>query len=324
MNRSLTKLLLVSAALLLAFCVALGSGEMGWLTPWAMVSDPDGLGLVFWELRLPRALLGVIAGASLGVAGALMQGFFRNPVAEPYVTGVSAGAAFGAVIVLTLGLGQVWVSLAAFAGAGLTASLVYRLATRNGVTSPLVLLLGGMALAGFLQALTMALLLRVDPFGLRSVMVWLMGSLAYRGWDHVGIAAAGLIPGLSIAVASSRLLDLLSAGDEPAAFLGVPVQALKRLIIAVACLLAGTAVASCGIIAYAGLMAPHLARMLVGARHGLVLPGSAIMGALLLTTSDLLARHLIPGQELPVGVITGVIGAVFLVGLLLTRRRFDS
>jgi len=140
----------------------------------------------------------------------------------------------------------------------------------------------------------------------------------------VAIAASGLIPGLAVALGASRLLDLLAAGDEPAAFLGVPVQALKRLMLAVACLLAGTAVASCGIIAYAGLMAPHLARMIVGARHGLVLPGSAIMGALLLTVSDLLARHLIPGQELPVGVITGVIGALLSAGLLMTRRNFES
>lgn len=188
----------------------------------------------------------------------------------------------------------------------------------------MVLLLGGMAIAGFLQALTMGLLLRVDPFGMRSVVLWLMGSLAYRGWEHVAMAAAGWIPGMAVAMAASRVLDLLSAGEDSAASLGVPVETVKRLVIGVSCLMAGTAVASCGILAYAGLMAPHLARLLVGGRHGMVLPGSALFGALLLTASDLLARHLLPGQELPVGVITGVIGALFLVGFLLMRGRFEA
>jgi iron complex transport system permease protein len=141
--RADVKLWLVGAALLLVWLMAVSYGEMGWLAPWKLIAEPEGGGLVLWELRLPRACLGVFAGASLGVAGALMQGFFRNPVAEPYVTGVSSGAAFGAVAVLTAGMPEWVVSLAAFAGAGGAAALVYRLATRDGVTSPLVLLLGG-------------------------------------------------------------------------------------------------------------------------------------------------------------------------------------
>jgi iron complex transport system permease protein len=320
-TRNLT---LAAFALAVVCLVSVAHGEMGWLAPWKLVTDAAGDGRVLRELRLPRTLLGLFAGASLGVSGALMQGFFRNPVAEPYVIGVSSGAAFGAVAVLAAGMPGWVVSLAAFAGAGIAAALVCRLATRDGVTSPLVLLLGGMAIAGFLQALTMGLLLRVDPFGMRSVVLWLMGSLAYRGWEHVAIAAVGWIPGMGVAMAASRVLDLLSAGEDSAASLGVPVETVKRLVIGVSCLMAGTAVASCGIIAYAGLMAPHLARLLVGGRHGMVLPGSALFGALLLTASDLLARHLLPGQELPVGVITGVIGALFLVGFLLMRGRFEA
>jgi iron complex transport system permease protein len=321
--RPVRNLICLGGALLMAGMLAVAHGEMGWLTPWDWMGGGGGDARLLLELRLPRALLGMLAGASLGVAGALMQGFFRNPVADPYVTGVSSGAAFGAVAVLVAGWPEWMVSLAAFAGAAMVAVLVSRLATRDGVTSPLVLLLGGMAMAGFLQAVTMGLLLRADPFGLRSVLIWLMGSLAYRGWDQVVMAAAGLLPGMVVALAASRVLDLLAAGEESAASLGVPVEAVKRLVIGVACLLAATAVASCGIIAYAGLMAPHLARMLTGARHAVALPGAGLTGALLLTVSDLLSRHLIPGQELPVGVITGVIGALFLAGLLLKRKHLD-
>jgi iron complex transport system permease protein len=322
----------VGIGLLGAIWLSISIGEMGWLGPGDLLrclgmrfgGSAAGLEeklVVLWELRLPRTLLGVLAGASLGVSGALMQSFFRNPVAEPYVTGVSSGAAFAAVGVLMLGGSMGQVSLAAFLGASLSAWLVYRLATRQGTSSPLLLILGGMAVAGFLQALTLAMLLRVDAYGMRAVMNWLMGSLAYRGWDHVIIAAAGLIPGLALAWGAARVLDLLSTGDDAAASLGVPVDLTRRVILVAACLLAGTAVAACGIIAYAGLMSPHLARMLVGARHRVVLPLSALTGAALLTWADVLARQLAPGQELPVGVITGVIGAAFLLVMVLRQGR---
>jgi iron complex transport system permease protein len=322
----------VGIALFGAIWLSISTGEMGWLSPGELLgclgarfggsaSGLEGKLVVFWELRLPRTILGVLAGASLGGAGALMQSFFRNPVAEPYVTGVSSGAAFAAVGVLMMGGSMGQVSVAAFLGASLAAWLVYRLATRQGTSSPLLLLLGGMAVAGFLQALTLAMLLRVDAYGMRAVMNWLMGSLAYRSWEHVGIAAAGLIPGLALAWGAARILDLLSTGDDAAASLGVPVDLARRIVLVSACLLAGTAVAACGIIAYAGLMAPHLARLLVGARHRVVLPLSALTGAALLTWADVLARQLAPGQELPVGVITGVIGAAFLLVMVLRQGR---
>ncbi len=288
--------------------------------------DIPSLGIVFWELRLPRALLGVLVGANIAVSGALMQSFFRNPLAEPYVAGVSSGAAAGAVLVLTTGIASMLpaslaLSLAAFGGATLAAWLVFRLATAQGHTSTLVLLLGGIAIGGLLQAVTAGLLLRSDPHDMRGVIFWLMGSLAYRGWEHVVVVAVGSLLGLTISLCAARPLDLLAAGGDSATYLGLPVQMLKRVVMATACFLAATSVAACGIISFVGLMAPHLVRMLFGARHSVLIPYSALLGALLLTTADLATRRLLPGQELPIGIITGVLGAAFLFALLLGRRR---
>lgn len=331
---------ILPALLVLSACLSLGMGEMGtpsWSDMWQTIrvklgkgGEVPSLGVVFWELRLPRVLLGILVGANIAVSGALMQSFFRNPLAEPYVAGVSSGAACGAVIVLTTGLASALptglaLSLAAFAGAVLAAWIVFRLATAHGHTSTLVLLLGGIAIGGLLQAVTAGLLLRSDPHDMRGVIFWLMGSLAYRGWEHVLVVTIGAGLGLAISLSAARPLDLLAAGGDSAAYLGLPVQMLKRLVMATACFLAATSVAACGIISFVGLMAPHIVRMLFGARHSVLLPQSALLGALLLTSADLTARRLMPGQELPIGIITGVLGAAFLFALLIgKRRRFDS
>ena len=321
--------------LLLALYASLRTGEMG--TPsiqdiLALLSNklgfsatgaPTPIQTIFWELRLPRALLGLFVGANIAVAGALMQGYFRNALAEPYVAGVSAGAACGAVIVLTTSLASalslpqaIALPLAAFLGAILSTWAVYHLSTRQGRTSTKKLLLGGIAIGGILQAVTIGLLLQSEPHNMQNVLSWLMGSLAYRGWEHVPAVSIGGMAGLAIALLLARPLDLLAAEGENASALGVPVQTIRRILLATACFLAATSVASCGIIAFVGLMAPHITRMLFGARHIRLLPQTAILGALLLTSADILARKILPSQELPIGIITGVLGAVFLIFLL--------
>lgn len=332
--------MVLPALLLLAVGLSVALGEMGapslaimWQTLCSKMGgggEVPSMGVVFWELRLPRALLGLLVGANIAVSGALMQSFFRNPLAEPYVAGVSSGAAAGAVVVLTTGVASmlpagVAVSVAAFGGASLAAWLVFRLATARGHTSTLMLLLGGIAIGGLLQAVTSGLLLRSDPNDMRSVIFWLMGSLAYRGWEHVVVVAAGAFIGLTVSLCAARPLDLLAAGGDSATYLGLPVQLLRRVVMATACFLAATSVAACGIISFVGLMAPHIVRMLFGARHSVLIPQSALLGALLLTVADLAARRLMPGQELPIGIITGVLGTAFLFTLLLgRRRRFDT
>jgi iron complex transport system permease protein len=326
---------LPSVALCLAVILSLRTGEMGippakeifallaWKLGLADPALPSPLQTIFWELRLPRALLGIFVGANIAVAGALMQGYFRNPLAEPYVTGVSAGAACGAVLILTTGLSSLLalpqafaLPIAAFLGAILSTYAIFRISTWHGKTSTRKLLLGGIAIGGILQAVTIGLLLQADPHNMQNVISWLMGSLAYRSWEHVPAVMAGGLAGLVIALILSRPLDLLATEGENALTLGVPVQTVRRSLLATASFLAATSVASCGIIAFVGLMAPHITRMLFGSRHSILLPQTAILGALLLTMADILARILLPSQEMPVGIITGVIGAIFLLFLL--------
>jgi len=290
-------------------------------------SDLSPLQTIFWELRLPRTLLGVLVGANIAVAGALMQGYFRNPLAEPYIAGVSAGAACSAVFVLTTSLPtllSIPISLAlpifAFIGAVLSTWIVYKLSTRGGHTSTQKLLLGGIAIGGILQAITIGLLLRSEPHNMQNVLSWLMGSLAYRGWEHIPAVAIGGLVGITISLVLSRPLDLLATRGDDALTLGLPVQVCRRIILATSCFLAATSVASCGIIAFVGLMAPHIVRMIYGARHINLIPQTAILGALLLTLSDILARTLLPSQELPIGIITGVIGAIFLLFLIARKN----
>ena len=324
--------------LLIASYVSIQTGEMG-MPPWsdifglfsAKFSGVEGsslspLQIIFWELRLPRTLLGILVGANIAVAGALMQGYFRNPLAEPYVAGVSAGAACGAVVVLTTSLPallllppNIALPIFAFLGAVLSTWIVYKLSTRHGQTSTTMLLLGGIAIGGILQAITIGLLLQSEPHNMQNVLSWLMGSLAYRGWEHIPAVAIGGIAGLTISILLSRPLDLLATEGENAITLGLPVQRIRRIILATSCFLAATSVASCGIIAFVGLMAPHIIRMIYGAKHSRLLPQTAILGALLLTTADILARNLLPAQELPIGIITGVVGAIFLL-FLISRR----
>lgn len=279
---------------------------------------------IIMSLRLPRVLLAMVVGASLGVAGGAFQGLFRNPMADPYVIGVSSGAALGAALAITihpavslLGLGAV--PLAAFAGALLTVLVVYSIA-RVGREVPVGnLLLSGVAVGAFLSAMV-SMIIVFSRRHLDEIVYWLMGSLAGRGWSHLGAALPYLAVGGAVLLFLARDLNALMLGDEEAAHLGVPVERTKKLILAAASLLTAAAVATCGVVGFVGLIVPHIVRLVVGPDHRALLPVSALAGSLLLVLADLLARTVVRPTELPVGVVTALIGGPFFLYLLRRSR----
>ncbi len=273
--------------------------------------------LVLWELRLPRVLLAAAAGVNLALGGLLLQAIFRNPLAEPYLLGLSSGGALGAVLALAAGASVVtWPALA---GALLVAGVVLLLCQRRVAADLPSLLLVGVALGALAQAFTTAVILRFDPGALRSILFWLMGSFAGRGWNEVWMLLPAAMIGLLLVLLVHRPLDLIALGGESAHHLGVRVRLLQTGGIALAAVLAALTVAACGTIGFVGLMAPHMARQLAGAPHAVSVPATALIGAMLTVGADLAARTMLAGTELPVGVITGAFGCVFFVALL-TRR----
>jgi iron complex transport system permease protein len=273
--------------------------------------------LVLWELRLPRVLLAAAAGVNLALGGLLLQAIFRNPLAEPYLLGLSSGGALGAVLALAAGASVVtWPALT---GALLVAGLVLLLCQRRVAADLPSLLLVGVALGALAQAFTTAVILRFDPGALRSILFWLMGSFAGRGWDEVWMLLPAAMIGLLLVLLLHRALDLIALGGESAHHLGVRVRLLQTGGIALVAVLAALTVAACGTIGFVGLMAPHMARRLAGAPHAASVPATALIGAMLTVGADLAARTMLAGTELPVGVITGAFGCVFFLALL-TRR----
>jgi iron complex transport system permease protein len=273
--------------------------------------------LVLWELRLPRVLLAAAAGVNLALGGLLLQAIFRNPLAEPYLLGLSSGGALGAVLALAAGASVVtWPALA---GALLIAGVVLLLCQRRVAADLPSLLLVGVALGALAQAFTTAVILRFDPGALRSILFWLMGSFAGRGWNEVWMLLPAAMIGLLLVLLLHRPLDLIALGGESAHHLGVRVRLLQTGGIALAAVLAALTVAACGTIGFVGLMAPHMARRLAGAPHAASVPATALIGAMLTVGADLAARTMLAGTELPVGVITGAFGCVFFLALLARR-----
>ena len=280
----------------------------------ASTPELERASLVLWELRLPRVLLAAAAGANLALGGLLLQAIFRNPLAEPYLLGLSSGGALGAVIALAAGITSV--TWSALAGSLLIAAIVLMFCRRRIAADLPSLLLVGVALGALAQAFTTAIILRFDPGALRSILFWLMGSFAGRGWTEVWLLAPAAMLGVVMAWILHRPLDLLALGGESAHHLGVRVAALQMAGIALASALAALTVATCGSIGFVGLMAPHLARRLVGAPHGISIPATALLGVILTVGADLAARTVLAGTELPVGVITGAFGCIFFLALL--------
>jgi iron complex transport system permease protein len=270
-------------------------------------------------LRLPRIALGAAVGFALAAAGTVMQGFFRNPMADPSIVGVSAGAATGAVAFIVLPLSLPFgIPVAAFAGATVTAFAVYLIATEGGRTPVATLLLAGVAVQTFLGAVVSLLLVRSTDAGLRRAILWLMGSLRGSSWNEVATVAAVAALGVAFLFAYARELDLLLLGEEEAATLGVEVKRAKRVLLAASAVVTGAAVAFVGVIGFVGLIVPHVMRLLVGPDHRALLPTSAVAGAAFLVAADTVARS--GAAELPVGIVTAFVGAPFFLFLLRKRE----
>lgn len=280
------------------------------------------------HLRLPRVLLAGLVGAALALAGAVLQGLFRNPMADPGLIGVSSGGAFGAVTAMVLGLASlsIWALPAlAFVGAGMATWVIFRLATRHGRTPFATLLLAGLAVSAFLTAMTSLLLsLTKDVYVMREVLFWLMGGLEGRGWPHVWVAAVPTVIGGAALCWFSQDLNILTAsGEEGARSLGLDMDRLKRWLLTLTALVVGAVVSVSGIIGFVGLIVPHIARLIVGPDHRTLLPTVALGGGILLIWADLLARTLAPAQELRLGVVAAFVGAPFFIALL-RRHQIES
>jgi len=293
-------------------------------TPWGSPVDATDATIV-WDLRLARALLAALIGAGLAAAGAAFQGLFRNPLADPFVVGASGGAALGATLAITAGLrltgaGFGPVPLAAFLGALLAVAIVYTVAEAGGHASAIALLLAGAALSTLLSALV-SLLMLLNDRALLEVFAWLMGGLSGRSWPHLRASGPYLLVGLGALWLLARPLDALASGEETAQSLGLPLPRARGAVVASASLTTAAAVAVGGIIGFVGLIAPHIARLLFGADHRRLIPASALLGALLLLLADDLARTVLAPVELPVGIITALLGGPFFLYLLKIRQR---
>jgi iron complex transport system permease protein len=281
-------------------------------------------GVIVWNLRLPRTLLAAAVGAALSVAGVLMQGLLRNPMADPYVLGVSAGASVGAAVALLLLGGVIWqvgvllTPIFAFLGATLAVALVYLIARVGNRVPVITLLLSGIALNTVLSAV-LSFLIYFSQSQLQALIYWLMGSFAGRGWLQAGVIVPYLLVGLGMAIWLARDLNAMSLGEDAAAMLGVPVERTKLLLLLASTLLTAGAVAMSGVIGFVGLLVPHATRLLFGPDHRLLIPASALTGAIFLVVADLLARVILPNAEMPVGIITSLCGGPFFLYLL--RRK---
>lgn len=340
--------LLLISAFLLALGVCVGSAGFENLLPPLLDAHADAaeramVQQILWEIRLPRTLGAWTAGALLGLGGAVAQGLFRNPLADPYLLGSASGASLGVALVLAaLGGGggmlggsmmnggtvisifssTVWVRLgltgAAFVGAVLAVLLTFALA--RGVGHTLRLLLAGVVVGVVLSALT-SLVLIFSPDSLQAMQAFMLGSTGFVGWSAWGLMFAVWVLCLAVAWSLSRVLDGLSLGEATARSLGLPLQPLRAALVGVLALATGAAVAQTGLIAFVGLAAPHLVRAMLKLPHRQLMLLASLMGAVLLAAADLLARWLIAPQELPVGVLTAVLGGGYLLWLMHRRTQ---
>ncbi|MEU5449836.1 MULTISPECIES: iron ABC transporter permease [Streptomyces] len=279
---------------------------------------------VLWNVRLPRVVLALLVGASLGCAGALMQGVFGNPLAEPGVIGISAGAAVGAVASIALGLsffGNWTITVCAFVAGLATVLLVYALSRSGGRTEVVTLILTGIAVNAFAGALIGLFIFFADNAQITQITFWQLGSLSQATWPKVLAVLPCAVAGLLIAPFYARKLDLLALGERPARHLGVDVERLRIVLVLVLALLTAAAVAVAGIISFVGLLVPHLLRMVNGPGHRFLVPASALGGGVILVAGDLAARTVAAPAELPLGVLTALFGSPFFFWLLRRTRR---
>ncbi len=309
--------------------VNIPTSHVAWIVVSSLGVDTPDFGrteqLVIEQIRLPRIIVGASVGMALGVAGATMQGLFRNPMADPGIIGVSAGGALGAVIAIATGMAGAFLlalPLFAFVGATAAAFLVYGIAAVGGHFSMATLLLAGVAVNAFLGAVVSAIVLFLpDNEALREILFWLAGGLDARSWEHVRIATPLIVAGTGVLLLMARDLNLLMLGDDEARSMGVRVGVTRAVLLSAACLGTGAAVAVSGTIAFVGLVTPHVLRLIMGPDNRVLIPLSALGGAVFVILADTVARTIIQPAEFRVGVLTAFVGAPFFILLLIRNKR---
>lgn len=317
--------LLLLTALLFVLSLTIGPAAIAFGDSIAALfsSKGDAIALIMQEVRLPRALLGLMIGATLGLSGAVLQGYLRNPLAEPGLIGVSASASLGAVLAIYSGLTAIFplaLPLAALAAAFLGVVVVQALAGLRG--SVLTIILAGVAVSSFAGAMTsLALNLSPNPFAALEIMFWMLGSLTDRSMTHFWLAAPFILVGWAMLASLGRALDALTLGGDTAASMGIDIRRVQFLAVLGTATSVGAATAVAGAIGFVGLVVPHLLRPLVGGRPSRLLPASALGGASVLLAADILVRLVAPGRDLKLGVLTAIVGAPFFLWLVYRERR---
>lgn len=323
--RLLQSLLWMLLPLLSLLSLSLGEIPLSWAELWQVDSSSR---IVLWELRLPRLLLIFLAGILLAVSGAVIQALFRNPLADPSLIGVSAGAGLASVTVLVLAGSLLvgWASVlalpvAAFAGGLVATWLVAKIASNTSGLSVTTMLLAGIAVNAIAAAGISLLQYLADELSLRQTLLWLLGGMQYGGWPEVIVLSCVAAPAIYMMLAKSQQLNLLLLGEKQARLLGVPVEQLRRRLIFLAALAVGSVVAVGGMIGFVGLVVPHWVRLLCGPDHRSLLPLSALLGGLFLLVADIVARQLLAPTQLPIGIVTALVGGPFFLSMILYRRR---
>jgi len=317
--------------------VAIGSVRIPVSTVWEVViaqvtgrdtSVPSNEQQIIWQLRVPRVALAGLVGAGLSVAGVAVQALVRNPIADPYVLGVSSGASVGATMVILFGvfaglgsLGSLGISAAAFITAMASMTVVYLIAQRSGRLDPLRLVLSGVVIGYVLSALTSFLVFQADPRAAQQVLFWLLGSFGRARWSILPIPAVAVAGAVAVLFVRARMLDALASGDDAATTLGVAVGRLRIELFIITAALTAVLVAVSGAIGFVGLVVPHAVRALVGGLHRRVLVVSALLGALFMIWVDIAARTVAAPQEIPVGIITALVGGPVFIVLMRHRDR---
>jgi iron complex transport system permease protein len=339
--RARTVLLALGGFLALTVLFSLTSGAsdasaLGLVREWLFGSSAGDAALsardrlIIYEIRLPRVVMGALVGAALAVSGAVMQGLFRNPLADPGLIGVSAGAGLGAVSMIVLGtgalaplsalLGAFSLPMAAFVGGLVTTLVLYQVATRRGQTSVATMLLAGIALAALAMAVTGVLIFMADDRQLRDLTFWSLGSLAGATWQKIAAVGPVIVLALAAMPFLARGLNALALGEATAGHLGIPVQRLKYTAIVGVAAAVGAAVAVSGGIGFVGIVVPHLLRLMIGPDNRYLLPASALLGSALLLLADAVSRTIVAPAELPIGIVTALAGAPFFLWILLRKR----
>ncbi|WP_418884452.1 FecCD family ABC transporter permease [Cognataquiflexum rubidum] len=331
----------IALAVMSVLSLSLGAFHIPLYSVFGILIDTVGLELidfsqqqsnVLLHIRLPRILMAILVGGGLGVTGAALQGLFRNPLVEPGLIGVSSGGALFAVIFIVFGstlpflsyFGGIGLPLFAFLGGLINTLLVYKMGSSVGKTDISLLILAGVALNALSGALIGLVIFYADDAALRNFTFWSLGDVGGANWSKVGISFLLISGPVMLVLSQFKNLNALSIGENEAFHMGVDVQKVKYILLFASALIVGTAVSFTGTIGFVGLIVPHLIRMTFGADHRLVLPGSFLLGALLLTFADLLARTIVMPSEMPIGIITAIIGAPFFIWLIINVKKIRS